>query len=164
MAEVVVAWEVAADQFKNLGMDTAKVRTGVVLSNEDGAFPQIVKPIKLGLGAAIGSGQQWLSWIHIDDIAGIYYFILKNQLEGVYNAVAPNPVTNQKLNKQIAEKLEVPFWMPNIPTFLMKMILGEMAVLVTEGQLVSARKIEQQGYTFQYYNLDAALDNLLKTK
>lgn len=164
LAEVVVAWEVAADQFKNLGMDTAKVRTGVVLSNEDGAFPQIVKPIKLGLGAAIGSGQQWLSWIHIDDIAGIYYFILKNQLEGVYNAVAPNPVTNQKLNKQIAEKLEVPFWMPNIPTFLMKMILGEMAVLVTEGQLVSARKIEQQGYTFQYYNLDAALDNLLKTK
>lgn len=164
LAEVVVAWEAAAVQFKSLGMDVAKVRTGVVFSKEEGAFPTIVKPIKYGMGAAIGSGKQWLPWIHIDDIAGIYFHILQNQLEGIYNAVAPNPVTNHKLNKQIAEKLEVPFWLPNIPSFLLKLALGEMAILVTEGQLVSSRKIEQRGYTFKHYNLESALDDLLEKK
>ncbi len=116
------------------------------------------------MGAAIGSGKQWLPWIHIDDIVGIYFHILQNQLEGIYNAVAPNPVTNHKLNKQIAEKLEVPFWLPNIPSFLLKLALGEMAILVTEGQLVSSRKIEQRGYTFKHYNLESALDDLLEKK
>ena len=109
----------------------------------------------------MGSGEQWISWIHLEDIAGIYLFLLKNQLEGKYNAVAPNPVQNKKMTKMIAAKLDSPLWMPNIPAFALKLLLGEMSVLVLEGQLVSSQKIEQLGYHFKYYNLENALQDLL---
>ncbi|MRT17105.1 TIGR01777 family protein [Vitellibacter sp. q18] len=161
LAKVVVAWEAAAAKFKTLGMEVSKVRTGIVLAREEGALPQIEKPIKLGVGAALGSGDQWQSWIHIEDIAGIYLFILKNQLEGKFNAVAPNPVQNQKMTKLIASKLDRPLWLPNIPGFLLKMILGEMAILVLEGQLVSSKKIQELGYQFKFHNLETALQDLL---
>lgn len=161
LAEVVVAWEAAAVKFKNLGMEVSKVRTGLVLAKEEGALPQLVKPIKLGLGAPLGSGDQWQSWIHIEDIAGIYLFILMNQLEGKFNAVAPNPVQNKKMTKLIASKLDSPLWLPNIPAFALKLLLGEMAILVLEGQLVSSHKIEQLGYSFKFYNLENALQDLL---
>ena len=100
------------------------------------------------------AGEQWQSWIHIEDIAGIYLFLLKNQLEGKYNAVAPNPVQNKKMTKMIASKLETPLWLPNIPAFVIKLLLGEMSVLVLEGQLVSSHKIEELGYQFKFYNLE----------
>lgn len=161
LAQVVVAWEAAAAKFKNCGMEVSKVRTGVVLAKEEGALPLIVKPIKLGVGAPLGSGEQWQSWIHLKDIAGIYLFILNNQLEGKFNAVAPNPVQNKKMTKLIAAKLENPLWMPNIPAFALKLLLGEMSVLVLEGQLVSSKKIEQLGYQFKFYNLENALQDLL---
>lgn len=161
LAEVVVAWEAAAARFKNLGMEVSKVRTGVVLSKDSGALPKLMKPIKLGVGSPLGSGDQWQSWIHLEDIAGIYLFLLKNQLEGIYNAVAPNPVQNKKMTKMIALKLDSPLWMPNVPTFALKLLLGEMAVIVLEGQLVSSHKIEELGYHFKYYNLENALQDLL---
>jgi len=161
LAEVVVAWETAAAKFKNSGMEVSKVRTGVVLAKEEGALPKLIKPIKFGVGAPLGSGDQWQSWIHIQDIAGIYLFLLKNQLEGKYNAVAPNPVQNKKMTKMIASKLDSPLWMPNIPAFTLKLLLGEMSVLVLEGQLVSSHKIEQLGYQFKFYNLENALQDLL---
>ncbi len=161
LAEVVVAWEAAAAQFYNMGMEVSKVRTGVVLAKEGGALAAMVKPIKLGLGSPLGSGEQWQSWIHLKDIVGIYLFLLKNQLEGKYNAVAPNPVQNKKMTKLIASKLDSPLWLPNIPAFVLKMLLGEMAVLVLEGQLVSSQKIEQLGYHFEFYNLETTLQDLL---
>ncbi len=163
LAKVVVAWEAAAAKFKGLGMgmEVSKVRTGMVLAKNDGAFPKIVKPIKYGVGAPLGSGDQWQSWIHIEDIAGIYLFLLKNQLEGKYNAVAPNPVQNKKMTKMIAAKLESPLWLPNIPAFALKLMLGEMSILVLEGQLVSSHKLEELGYHFKYYNLENALNDLL---
>lgn len=161
LSEVVVAWEAAAAQFKTMGMEVSKVRTGVVLSKNDGALPKLVKPIKLGVGAPLGSGEQWMSWIHLEDIAGIYLFLLKNQLEGKYNAVAPNPVQNKKMTKMIASKLNCPLWLPNIPSFAIKLLMGEMSVLVLEGQLVSSKKVEQLGYHFKYYNLENALQDLL---
>lgn len=161
LGEVVLAWEAAAAQFKNMGMEVSKVRTGVVLAKDDGAFPQLVKPIKFGVGAPLGNGEQWLSWIHIKDIAGVYLFLLKNQLEGKYNAVAPNPVQNKKMTKMIASKLDNPLWLPNIPAFAIKLLLGEMSVLALEGQLVSSKKLEELGYHFKYYNLDNALEDLL---
>lgn len=161
LGEVVLAWEAAAAQFKSMGMEVSKVRTGVVLAKNEGAFPKLVKPIKLGVGAPLGNGQQWMSWIHLEDIAGIYLFLLKNQLEGKYNAVAPNPVQNKKMIKMIASKLDCPFWMPNIPAFAIKLLLGEMSVLVLEGQLVSSQKVEQLGYHFKFYNLENALQDLL---
>ncbi|MCB0452764.1 MAG: TIGR01777 family oxidoreductase [Aequorivita sp.] len=161
LAEVVVAWETAAAKFKNSGMEVSKVRTGVVLAKEEGALPKLIKPIKFGVGAPLGGGDQWQSWIHIQDIAGIYLFLLKNQLEGKYNAVAPNPVQNKKMTKMIASKLNIPLWMPNIPAFTLRLLLGEMSVLALEGQLVSSHKIEQLGYQFKFYNLENALQDLL---
>ena len=161
LADVVVAWEAAAAKFKDLGMEVSKVRTGVVLAKHDGAFPLLVKPIKLGVGAPLGSGEQWQSWIHLEDIAGVYFFLLNNQLEGIYNAVAPNPVQNKKMTKMIASKLESPLWLPNIPSFSLKLLFGEMSVLVLEGQLVSSQKLEKLGYHFKFYNLENALQDLL---
>ncbi len=161
LAEVVLAWEAAADQFKSLGMEVTKVRTGVVFSEEDSALQKIVAPIKAYVGAPLGSGKQWQSWIHLDDIVGIYLHCIKNNLEGVFNAVAPNPVTNKKLTKQIAARLDRPLWLPNVPGFILKLVLGEMAILVLRGQLVSSRKIEEHGYVFRHYNLESALDHLL---
>ncbi|MGB3344921.1 MAG: TIGR01777 family oxidoreductase [Aequorivita sp.] len=161
LGNVVVQWEAAAARFKDLGMDVSKVRTGMVLANEDGAFPKLVKPIKFGVGAPFGSGEQWQSWIHLEDIAGIYLFLLKNRLEGVYNAVAPTPVQNKKLTRMIASYLDSPLWLPNIPGFLLRIVLGEMAILLLEGQLVSSQKIQKMGYVFKFHNLETALQDLL---
>lgn len=161
LADVVVQWEHAAARFKDLGMDVSKVRTGMVLAKNDGAFPKLVKPIKFGMGAPFGSGEQWQSWIHIEDIAGIYLFLLKNRSEGIYNAVSPNPVQNKKMTKMIASRMDSPLWLPNIPGFVLKTILGEMSILLLEGQLVSSRKIQEMGYPFKFHNLETALQDLL---
>lgn len=161
LAGVVVAWEAAAEQFKELGMEVSLIRTGMVLSTEGGVLPKLIGSIKLGFGAALGSGDQWQSWIHIEDVAAIYMYVLKNELEGVYNAVAPNPVTNKKLTTRIAKHLQAPLWLPNIPGFVLKLMLGEMSVLALKGQLVSAGKLEENGFIFKYSNLDSACSNLL---
>jgi len=161
LAEVVSAWESAAVKFKGLGIDVAKVRTGMVLAKNQGALPKLVKPIKLGVGSALASGEQWQSWIHIEDIAGIYFFILQNNLEGIYNAVAPNPVQNKKMTKLIASELNSPLWLPNVPAFALKLVLGEMSMLVIDGQLVSSEKISKLGYVFIYHNIESALQDLL---
>ncbi len=161
LAAVSVAWEAAANQFKNLGIDVAIVRTGIVLSKKGGALEQIAKPIKAGIGASLGTGEQWQSWIHLDDIVGIYLFLLKNASEGIYNGVAPSPVTNEKLTKQIALQLHKSIWLPNVPGFVLRIALGEMSTIVLKGQLVSSRKIEESGYNFKFYNLESALQNLL---
>jgi len=161
LAKVVATWETEARKFKMLGMEVSKVRTGVVLAHDGGAFPKLVKPIKFGIGAPLGSGEQWQSWIHIKDIAGIYLFLLNNRLEGIYNAVAPNPVQNKRMTKMIALQLESPLWLPNIPAISLKILLGEMSILALKGQLVSSKKIEQVGYPFKFYNLESALQDLL---
>ncbi len=161
LADVVVAWEKAANRFGSLGMDVALVRTGMVLSEKEGALPKLVKIIRLGLGSPIGNGEQWQSWIHIEDVAGIYMHILKKELEGVYNGVAPTPVTNKRLTKHIAKYLGAPLWLPNVPGFVLKLLMGEMAMLALEGQLVSSKKIEEHGFMFRFSNLESAIMNLL---
>lgn len=161
LGEVVVAWEAAADQFKLLGIDVTKVRTGLVLSENGGALAEMAKPIKMGVGAPLGNGKQWQSWIHIDDMTRAYLHIIDNDLEGVFNVVAPNPVTNKNLTNQIAAVLGKNIWLPNVPGFMLKFILGEMAMLVLKGQLVSSKKLEAHGFTFKYTSLRPALENLL---
>ena len=162
LAEVVMAWEASTDVLQNLGIEVVKVRTGMVLSKAGGAFPQLIKPIKLGLGAPIGSGNQWQSWIHIRDIVGIYIYILENKLTGVYNGVAPQPETNKDLTRKIAAFLNKPLWLPNIPKFILRFILGEMSILAIEGQFVSSQKIESAGFRFRYRTFEEALSELLK--
>lgn len=161
LAGVVIEWEKAANEFKQLGIDVAIVRTGLVLDRKWGALAKMTKPIKMGVGANLASGAQWQSWIHIKDIVGIYFHILTNELEGVYNAVAPNPVTNNKLTKQIANQLGRSIWLPNIPAAILRLIFGEMSEILIESKMVSCKKIEQHSYDFQYKNIETALEDLL---
>ncbi len=161
LGEVVQQWEEEVDQFERLGILVSKVRTGIVLAEEGGALQKMVKPIKLGLGAAFGTGKQYQSWIHNHDLASLYYYIIQYKLEGIYNAVSPYPVTNEGLTKAIANTLAVPYFMPNIPKFILKIILGEMHQILFTSQNVSARKILERGFQFKYASLDKALQDLL---
>ena len=161
LGNVVVKWEESTDKFASLGLKVCKLRTGIVLSSKGGALVEMLKTIKLGLGSAFGSGKQIQSWIHIHDIASLYLFAIKNDLEGVYNAVSSNPVTNQELTFTIARVLKKPLFMPNIPKFVMKLMLGEMHELLFENRNLSAKKIEDKGFEFKYKTIDTALKNIL---
>ncbi len=161
LAKVTVDWEAAANQFETLNIKVAKLRTGIVLGSEEGALPKIAKPIKMGVGALLGRGDQWQSWIHIKDIAGIYLLLLTNQCSGVFNGVGPSPVTHKKMIQIIADHLHKRLWLPKIPGFMIKLLLGEMGTLVLESQLVSAQKIIEAGYHFHYVNLEKAIEDLL---
>ncbi|WP_299099470.1 TIGR01777 family oxidoreductase [uncultured Winogradskyella sp.] len=161
LGKVVKEWEAAVDGFKALGCKVAKIRIGLVLAKDGGALPEIVKPIKFGAGAAFGSGKQWQSWIHVKDLASLFVFAVQQNLEGIYNGVAPNAVTNKELTKLAAKVLHRPLILPNIPKFAMKLVLGEMHILLFESQRVSSQKVENEGFNFQYVNLKPALEDLL---
>lgn len=161
LGEVVTRWEASADAFLTLGMKVTKVRTGIVLSEKGGALPKILKPIKMGFGSPLGNGEQWQSWIHERDMAGIYLFLLKNSLAGVYNATSPNPVTNKKMVQILANHYNKSIWLPNVPEFLLRWLLGDMAAVILESQLVSAEKLIEAGFQFQFVNLEHALEDLL---
>lgn len=157
LGKVVELWEKKVDEFKDLKIKVAKVRIGLVMSKDGGALPEMAKPVNFFVGAAFGSGEQWQSWIHIHDLAGIFLYIATNELKGIYNGVAPNPVTNNKLVKEIAKNLERPLFLPNIPKFIMHTILGDMAYILFASQRVSSKKIEEEGYMFYYANICHAL-------
>ena len=164
MAQVVRAWERSEDQVAALGIRTVKLRTGVALTMTGGALPKLAQPVKLGVGAPIGSGQQYISWIHLDDLCRMYIQALTDESwQGVYNAVAPSPVTNETLTRTIADVLHRPMILPNIPTFVIKLMYGEMAVVVTGGNYVLNKRIaEETGFTYQFGDLRTALENLLE--
>jgi len=158
LGTVVQQWEAAADEISTLAIKVAKVRTGLVLSGKGGVLKELAGPVRLGVGSAFGSGKQVQSWIHLADLSGIYLHILKNGLEGVYNAVAPHPVTQDELVKTIAKVLDKPYFMPNVPQFAMKAVLGEMSALLFDSQNVSARKIIDAGFQFKYLSLEKAIE------
>lgn len=162
LGKVVAAWEDAVDEFSPLGLIVSKVRIGLVLDDKEGALPQIVKPTKFGFGAAFGSGEQWQSWIHVYDLSRIFVHVITDQLDGVFNGVAPNPVTNSELTKTVAKTLHKPLFLPNIPKFAMKLVLGEMHILLFESQRVCSKKIENSDFHFTYPNLKPALEAILK--
>lgn len=162
LAEVVKVWEKSADQFSDLEMRVVKLRIGIVLSPEGGALPKIVKPIRYGFGASLGSGRQYVSWIHVDDLAEMFIQAIENQnMIGVYNAVAPNPVSNQELTKKSAKVLKKGMFLPNVPSFMLKLMMGEMANIVLGGLNISGQKILDTGFQFQYTEIEKALEDLL---
>ncbi|WP_282074276.1 TIGR01777 family oxidoreductase [Maribacter aquivivus] len=163
LGEVVAIWEKKINEFKSLGLKVAKVRIGLVMSKDGGALPEMAKPVKYYVGAAFGSGQQWQSWIHITDLAAIFLHITKYELKGTFNGVAPNPVTNVKLVKEIAKALDQPLILPNIPKFVMYTVLGKMAYILFASQRVSSKKIEEEGFIFQYANICQALGSIYNT-
>jgi uncharacterized protein (TIGR01777 family) len=160
LGHVVEKWEAGIDKFQLLNIKVCKIRTGLVLSEKGGALPVMAKPVKLGLGSAFGSGKQFQSWIHLEDLAAIYIFAVQNSLEGVYNATAPIPVTNEQLTKAIAHVLQKPLFMPNVPKFMMKLVLGEMHELLFSSQNVNSDKIQKAGFHFRYESVEKALNEI----
>lgn len=164
LAQVVRAWERSEDRVAALGIRTVKLRVGVVLTMAGGALPKLAQPIRLGIGAPIGSGQQYISWIHIDDLCRMYCQALTDESwQGVYNAVAPTPVTNETLTKAIAKVLHRPTIVPTIPAFVIKMMFGELAITVIGGNYVLNKRIaDETSFQYQYGDLNTALENLLE--
>ena len=161
LANVVVKWEESVNKFKLLDIKVCKLRTGIVLAKKGGALQEMLKPIQLGLGAAFGNGKQMTSWIHIHDLAAMYSFAAKNQWEGLYNAVSPNPITNKKLTMLLAQYTHKPLFLPNIPRFVMRCILGEMHELLFNDKNVSAAKALDSGFQFQFPTIEKALHNII---
>jgi len=163
LSEICKSWENASNQFKKLNIRTVILRTGVVFSEKGGAFEKISKPIKLGVGAALGTGKQFTPWIHLEDLCNIYAEAVENtKINGIYNAIAPEHSTNKALTKIIAKTFKKPLWLPNIPAFILKLFLGKMVVLLLEGSRISSKKIVATGFKFNYPTLTKALDNLFR--
>ena len=158
---VVRSWEAVLKSFKSLGIKTTILRIGIVLDKHQGALPKISGPIKAYIGSALGSGEQWQSWIHIDDLVRMFMYVLDLKLYGVYNAVAPNPVQQMDFVKSVASIFNRPLIFPKVPEFLLRFVLGEMSALALESQRVCAKKIQDQGFEFNFHELGAALDDLL---
>ena len=165
-AKVTNEWENEVDKIATLGLRVVKIRTGIVLSNQGGALTKLARPIKLMAGAPLGSGKQYLSWIHIDDLCNIYIKgIEDSSMEGAYNAAAPNPVTNKMFTQVLAKVLHKPLFLPNVPAFILKIILGELADFVLNGSKISSKNIQGRGFNFQFKTLESALRDLfLATK
>jgi uncharacterized protein len=162
LAHVVKEWEASTKQFESLGIRVVQIRIGVVLAKEGGALPKILQP---PVAAPLASGDQYMSWIHMDDLVGIIVKAIEDQkMMGVFNGVAPMPENNRDFTK-IAAKAFGKLYLPiPVPGFLLKLILGEMAQIVTGGNKVSAKKIEASGYSFLFSELERALAHLAKGK
>ncbi|HEY3430174.1 MAG TPA: TIGR01777 family oxidoreductase [Cyclobacteriaceae bacterium] len=161
LAQVVNQWEQEADKIRDKRL--VKFRIGIVLSHRGGALVEMTKPIRWGLGAPLGTGHQYISWIHLDDLCNMFMFAIENQgINGVYNATGPYAVTNKELTKKIAQALHKPLWLPPVPAFVLKIIIGEMADVVVSGSVVSSKKIQETGFKFMFPVLERALENLLE--
>jgi len=161
LADVARQWEVAAQRVQMLGIRTVIIRIGIVLSADGGALPAIAKPTKLGAGAPLGSGKQYMSWVHIDDLCRLFIQAMEeSEWRGVYNGVAPNPVTNREFTETLAEVLHRPLVLPKVPAFGLKLLMGEMSEIVLASQRVSADKVLQHGFQFEYPHLQEALEEI----
>ena len=165
LATVTREWEEEVNKISELGVRVVILRIGLVLSYFGGAVPKLMKLSSLGLSFPIGSGQQYISWIHLDDLIDlIKYCIEYPGVKGTFNAVAPNPVTNREFTRSMASILEKPSFLPPVPGFMLKMILGEKASIILGGNKVSSKKIIDAGYNFRFEKIDDALYNILKLK
>lgn len=164
LSNVVVKWEDSVDQFVRLGSSVCKLRIGLVLSNKGGVIPIMMRPIRFGVGSIFGTGKQWQSWIHCKDLAAMFVFAIENNWNGVYNAVAPNPVTHRTFMFTLARLLKKPLFVPNTPKFILKLLLGEMHVLLFDSQNVSNAKVVNSGFIFQFSTLEKALAKLVQKK
>jgi uncharacterized protein len=159
LGELCAAWEHEAQRATQLGMRVAIVRTGVVLGSDGGALATMLRPFRLGLGGELGSGRQWISWIHIDDVIGIYRMALAG-VSGTLNATAPHPVTNVELTRTLATVLHRPAFF-RVPAFALHAALGDGATILVNGQRVLPEHTLESGYMFRFTALGDALRSLL---
>ena len=150
-------WEAEADKARQYGVRVATLRTGLVIGRDGGFLRAMLLPFRLGLGGPLGDGRQWMSWIHIDDHIAMVSTLLENpSLSGVFNATAPNPVTNREFTRTLAGILRRPAFLP-VPAWLLRPLLGEMADLLLGSQRVMPARFQQNGFQFQYPDLEPAL-------
>jgi len=158
LSEVVKKWEKEVKRFESMHIRTVMLRIGIVLSLEGGALPELLKP---PVAAPLGTGKQYMSWIHISDLARMFrYALFTEQLHGPYNAAGPKPVTNKELTEKAAKLKGKPFINVGVPAFGLKLFLGEMADMVLGGNKLSSSKIQSSGFKFRYNNIDDALGQL----
>jgi uncharacterized protein (TIGR01777 family) len=164
LGETCRLWEASIESVQQLGKRLVKLRTGIVLSNNGGAFVEFKKSLKFGVASILGNGKQIISWIHIDDLCKLYINAIENEnLNGSYNAVSPEPVSNKELIVKLAKKMKGNFYIPlHVPEFMLKLILGEQSIEVLKSTTVSCEKIKQAGFSFLYPSLDVALIELCK--
>ncbi len=161
LANLCVEWEKASQEAVSLGIRTCILRTGIVLSPEHGALAQMLPPFRAFVGGPIGSGKQSMSWIHIQDMIDSMIFLIDNQTaNGIFNLVAPEPVTNEEFSKKLAMSINRPCFM-KVPSFAIEALYGEGANVVLLGQKVFPKKLEEMGYTFKFKELGGCLKNLL---
>ncbi len=160
LSEVAAKWERAADQFKekHIAERVVKIRTAVVFAEKSPALDNIKKTVSLYVGAPLGTGRQYMPWIHVDDLCRAYGYSLQNAgMDGVYNAVAPQHITNKELTQYIAHRLRKPLCLPHVPAFVLRFLFGEAACMILEGSRVSCEKLEAAGLKFQFPALETFL-------
>lgn len=163
LAQVCKDWEVESRRAEDLGIRTVLLRTSIVLSKDGGALATMLTPFKLGVGGVVGSGQQWMSWISLDDVVGIINYALENEgLRGAVNVASPNPVTNEQFTKTLGEVLYRPTFLP-LPEFAVNLVFGEMGdALLIDSTRVEPKRLKDAGYEFKYTDLKSALENAVK--
>ena len=158
LGDVCLQWEKAAAQFESLNVPVTILRTGIILSQTGGALEKMKTPIV----SPLGSGKQYLSWIHIDDVCQMYINAIETNLSGIYNAVAPEFHTSRSFSKLLAQKIRRPYLPISVPGVLLKLVFGELAIILLEGSRLSSKKILQEGFQFQYETLTKALHHLFQ--
>lgn len=160
-AQVVIDWEKSVEKFNSI-CRVVKFRTGIVLDVRGGALKKMYGPVKWGIGSPLGSGKQYIPWIHIDDMCAMYLFALKNEISGNYNAVSSEHITNGAFIKAVGKASHHWVWAPKVPKFLLRLLFGEMSMVVLEGSRISNEKIKKEGYKFSFPDLKDALEDLFK--
>ena len=161
LSDVIKEWEKATMSFERIVEKVSIVRIGLVLSSRGGVLKQTMQPMSFGLGVYFGSGRQWQSWIHIKDISQIFIYVIKNKLSGLYNGVAPNPISNYEFTMTISRIKKYVLFIIPLPRFFFKLIFGDMHIILFKSQKVSSKKIEQAGFNFKFRKLKNSVKDIL---
>lgn len=160
LSETCTKWEASYDPYLKSSIPLSIVRIGVVLSKQGGAYPKLKSIVYSGFGAALGTGKQYFPWIHIDDLASLFVFVMTEKRPGVYNAVSDEMITNKEFTHLLAKSIGKRIFFPNIPSYVLHLLLGERAVMLLTGPRISNKKIKEAGFRFKYTDLNSALKNL----
>lgn len=160
LSKVCEKWEKAALKFENINIKTSIFRIGIVLSNKGGALKEMIRPFKLGLGSPLGNGKQWMPWIHLEDLGSLFVFAAEKKLIGTYNAGGLLANRNEDFSRDLAKVLSKPFFMPNVPKFVLKIIMGESSAIALSSTNVDTRKIREAGFEYKFKDLESALKDL----
>ncbi|HEY0668856.1 MAG TPA: TIGR01777 family oxidoreductase [Sphingobacteriaceae bacterium] len=162
LSDVTVQWERAVDTGNLLNLRVVKLRSGIVLDKKEGALPQLIKPVKLGFPAALGSGNQWMPWIHLSDAVNMYIYALENEnMEGAYNMASPQVVTNEMFMQTLAGIYHKKWRLPNVPAITLRILLGKLSEMLLMSTRTSSDKILATGFKFQFTDLKEALEDVL---